>query len=825
MRLMKALMTIPPRFSLVRVALLAGALLACAAPSAHAAAWPGYGGDPGRSGNQPVDAGVVPLAPVWQRTAAGDQNVKTSIVTSAGSPATQRVIYGTSDGVVHFRRLSDGVPFGGADVGGDADVFGTQSATPGANGASVSFADTSTATGPGQLFAAHNDGAGIEIAHFNEADGSLVDEFAVPGTTTGMTIDSSLLATPAGADGARSLFFVAGGRLFKVAVANAGTPAASFGAVTSTADVDANPIASPTLLYLDVVGTPMAHIAIGTTDGFLRTYRTTNLAPGPSMDLKIEFGPPPTPPTITADDVMTPSVPVQPNGAIPGPGSPVDEAQFVYVAASGVFPFFPAGGDDTIAYKLHVVDGAFEFQFEFLPIPDTDPAPALSVSQLAEGDEPDDAEVLITTSTNLFLATTRDMDLTGEIDFDSDLVAGVDGFRQTTASVSGPLYYVTNDRGEQIVGRLSDGKTVTAGEFTRDAANAGADNGGVGQPAISRGYVQFAGPDGVFVYRNTDVTAPAVALTAPAAEATVSGTVTVAATASDARGIDAVEFFANGRSLATATTADSGDAFAAPGASFSISVDTDELPAGEYVLDAVATDGSGLSTVSDFRRIVVPARDGGPPVGGPPVPAEDTPPSVAFARPAAGALLSGSPTLSANASDDHGVASVRFLAGERVVCTDTTAPYECDYRLGADDVGRTTLVAVATDTAGQTGAALRTVRVSRFTPAFVSASTAPRRDRRRPFRFTTSGRVRLPSGLTRAQACGSGDVAVVVKAARKTISTRRVQLSRTCSYRSRVTFRPRNRFPRNRRLTVRVRFLGNAVLGPRRAEAVAVGTR
>ncbi|MDP9135659.1 MAG: hypothetical protein M3N56_12640, partial [Actinomycetota bacterium] len=67
---MKALMTIPPRLSLRRIALLAGALLACAAPSAHAVHWPGYGGDPGRSGNQPVDAGTTDLTPVWERTGA-----------------------------------------------------------------------------------------------------------------------------------------------------------------------------------------------------------------------------------------------------------------------------------------------------------------------------------------------------------------------------------------------------------------------------------------------------------------------------------------------------------------------------------------------------------------------------------------------------------------------------------------------------------------------------------------------------------------------------------------------------------------------------------
>ena len=181
-----------------------------------------------------------------------------------------------------------------------------------------------------------------------------------------------------------------------------------------------------------------------------------------------------------------------------------------------MFPFFPAGGDDTIAYKLHVNDGVIESQYEFLPIPDTDPAPALSVSQLATP-EREDAEVLITTSTNLFLATTRDMDLTGEIDFDSDLVAGVDGFRQTTAATSGPLYYLTDDSGRQIVGRLSDGKTLPTADFPQDPANIGAPNGGVGQPSVSRGFVQFAGPEGVFVYRNTDVTAPEVELDRAAA--------------------------------------------------------------------------------------------------------------------------------------------------------------------------------------------------------------------------------------------------------------------------------------------------------------------
>ena len=45
----------------------------------------------------------------------------------------------------------------------------------------------------------------------------------MPGTA-GMTLESSLLATPAG-----DLFFVAGGQLFKVPVADAQTPDATFG--------------------------------------------------------------------------------------------------------------------------------------------------------------------------------------------------------------------------------------------------------------------------------------------------------------------------------------------------------------------------------------------------------------------------------------------------------------------------------------------------------------------------------------------------------------------------------------------------------------------
>jgi hypothetical protein len=58
---------------------------------------------------------------------------------------------------------------------------------------------------------------------------------------------------------------------------------------------------------------------------------------------------------------------------------------------------------------------------------------------------------------------------------------------------------------------------------------------------------------------------------------------------------------------------------------------------------------------------------------------EDKPPTVAWRSPASGAKFAGSKvtTLQATATDDKGVAKVVFMDDDRVVCTDTVAPYTC----------------------------------------------------------------------------------------------------------------------------------------------------
>lgn len=288
------------------------------------------------------------------------------------------------------------------------------------------------------------------------------------------------------------------------------------------------------------------------------------------------------------------------------------------------------------------------------------------------------------------------------------------------------------------------------------------------------------------------------------------------ATASDARGIARVDFRVNGQVVGTDTSPDSGSPVGAPGAVFSAVVDTTRLANGSSIVDAVATDASGLTTTSAARRVTV--KNGA--VGD-----NDRPPAVAFTAPAPGTLVRATTTVSANATDDRGVRSVSFFDGERLICTDTTAPYACTYTARGDDVGRDTLFAVATDTADQTAAAFRAIRVNRFTPGSVTARTTPGRDRRAPFRFLTTGRVVLPSAVRSAVGCDEGVVAVRVKAKRKTISTRRTTLKSNCTFASRVSFRDRRRFTRSGRLRFQVRFTGNDVLTARSARTRGVRTR
>jgi hypothetical protein len=93
----------------------------------------------------------------------------------------------------------------------------------------------------------------------------------------------------------------------------------------------------------------------------------------------------------------------------------------------------------------------------------------------------------------------------------------------------------------------------------------------------------------------TDATVPAVSITNPAGGSKVSGTVAVAATASDNIGVAGVQFRLNGAALGAEVTT----------APYSTSWNTTTLANGSYVLTAVARDAAGNQTTSAPANVTV----------------------------------------------------------------------------------------------------------------------------------------------------------------------------------------------------------------------------
>ena len=508
------------------LALALGASLALPA-SAYAVHWPLFGGDNGRSGYQPVGEGGVPVKSRYARTAPSDRFLKTSILTSTGTPDTQRVIYGTvspsevmqgatanANGRVHLRILGSGAAVGveeGVKIDdgvADPDVFGPGAAAP--EPASVSFADTSGATGLGQVFAVHNDDdqsqtGDIAIAQVDQNGGRLVQDVPLAGTE-GFSIRSSPAVTgPAPESGNRTLFFLATNgvltRLYRVPLTAAGSLGAAIGTPASRDVPGANATSSPTLVFLNnAQGGATPYVAVGTnTATSVQTFTVGTLGDGPASG---NLG----------GTAQTASVPITPGGTTPGaPGSGAAKAPFVYVAV--------AAGTSTIVYKLVQNGNARTLETAATSSPLRGlPAPALTTTQEVEAAGPGNGSVVVTTARNLYVLRVSDLATSGRLS-SRLLRAGTSGFGQTTAATSGGHIYVTNDEGRQYVLRLRDAQPVRGrarrarrgrpvrslrAQFVESSRNAAPrlDNSGMGQPSISRGYVQFGSQKGLFVYAN-----------------------------------------------------------------------------------------------------------------------------------------------------------------------------------------------------------------------------------------------------------------------------------------------------------------------------------
>lgn len=101
---------------------------------------------------------------------------------------------------------------------------------------------------------------------------------------------------------------------------------------------------------------------------------------------------------------------------------------------------------------------------------------------------------------------------------------------------------------------------------------------------------------------------------------------------------------------------------------------------------------------------------------------DSTPPTVSITSPAAGTTINGTVTVSANASDNIGVAGVQFkLDGVALSAEDTTAPYSVNWDTTAGANGSHTLTAVARDNANNTTTSTAvTITVNNQTAQFVN---------------------------------------------------------------------------------------------------------
>jgi uncharacterized protein (TIGR03118 family) len=201
-----------------------------------------------------------------------------------------------------------------------------------------------------------------------------------------------------------------------------------------------------------------------------------------------------------------------------------------------------------------------------------------------------------------------------------------------------------------------------------------------------------------------DIVAPTnVALSAPAAAATVSGSITASASATDNVGVVSVVFSVKSGT----TTTDLGTDTTAP---FSVTWNTATVANGAATLTATAFDAYGNSTASAPVAVTV---DNVP---------DTTPPNVSISAPVAGDV-SGTVTVSANATDDMGVAQVQFFADSSSIGIDTSAPYSVQWNTSGL-AGIRMLTAEASDGAGNkaTSAAVQ-VNVTTAAPTLAQLQT------------------------------------------------------------------------------------------------------
>lgn len=181
-----------------------------------------------------------------------------------------------------------------------------------------------------------------------------------------------------------------------------------------------------------------------------------------------------------------------------------------------------------------------------------------------------------------------------------------------TVSITAPATGATVSGNVAVTATATDSGGVAGVQFLVDGNNIGSEdtsspysvtwnsttatNGSHTLTAVARDVAgNTTTSNSVNVTVSNDTTPPTVSVTAPANSATVSGTTTVTASASDNVGVVGVQFRVDGQSIGSEDTT----------SPYSVSWDTTTIANGSRSITAVARDAAGLSTTSSAVSVTV----------------------------------------------------------------------------------------------------------------------------------------------------------------------------------------------------------------------------
>ncbi len=172
------------------------------------------------------------------------------------------------------------------------------------------------------------------------------------------------------------------------------------------------------------------------------------------------------------------------------------------------------------------------------------------------------------------------------------VTAGQTASFSVTAAGTSPLSYQWQKNGANISGATSSSYTTPATKTS--------DNGATFVVSVSNAAGSTSSSAATLTV-NADTTPPTVSITSPTSGSTESGTISIAATASDNIGVASVQLQVDGANSGSADTT----------SPYNFSLDTTTLTNANHTLTAVATDTSGNKTTSAGVSITVANQSGG----------------------------------------------------------------------------------------------------------------------------------------------------------------------------------------------------------------------